>query len=98
MKEHSEHATSGKSRGFHLVCEGADPLPPAADALPPYRMKLIKDGAYVRFSINELPILEWTDDGRRFGPVYGAGKIGFRQMAPLEAAYANFEVRRLLRG
>lgn len=34
-----------KSRGFHLVCEGADPLPPAADALPPYRMKLIKDGA-----------------------------------------------------
>ncbi|MBU8744198.1 YesU family protein [Bacillus paralicheniformis] len=85
-----------KSRGFHLVCEGADPLPPANDALPPYRMKLIKDGVSVHFSINGLPILEWEDDGRRFGPVYGGGKIGFRQMAPLKAAYANFEVRRLL--
>lgn len=60
-------------------------------------MKLVKDRAYVSFSINGLPILEWTDDGRRYGPVYGGGKIGFRQMAPLVADYANFEVRRLLR-
>ncbi|MDI5789870.1 DUF1961 family protein [Bacillus licheniformis] len=44
-----------ESRGFHLVCEGADPLPPAADALPPYRMKLIKDGAYVRFQSTSCP-------------------------------------------
>ncbi|QHZ46469.1 YesU family protein [Bacillus sp. NSP9.1] len=87
-----------KSRGFHLVEEGADPLPPAADALPPYRMRLVKDGPYIHFSINGLSILEWTDDGRRFGPVYGGGKIGFRQMAPLKAAYSNFEVRTLLRG
>ncbi|UOY88695.1 YesU family protein [Bacillus glycinifermentans] len=85
-----------KSRGFHLVKEGADPLPPADDAMPPYRMKLIKDRAYVHFSINGLSILEWKDDGRRFGPVYGGGKIGFRQMAPLVAAYANLEVRRLV--
>nr|WGD69384.1 DUF1961 family protein [Bacillus subtilis] len=43
-------------------------------------MKLIKDKGYVHFSINGLPILEWMDDGKTYGPVLTKGKIGFRQM------------------
>jgi hypothetical protein len=34
-------------------------------------------------------------DGKSHGPLLGGGKIGFRQMAPLIAEYANFRVRAL---
>jgi len=81
-----------KSYGFHLVAQGPDPIPDVEDARGPYRMQLIKRGPEVAFSINELPILNWTDDGQTYGSVLGGGKIGFRQMAPLIAEYANLKV------
>ncbi|NQX58807.1 DUF1961 family protein [Paenibacillus qinlingensis] len=84
-----------KSSGFHLVAQGADPIPNVEDCMPPYHLMLRKQGAKVHFAINELPILEWEDDGRTFGPILGSGKIGFRQMAPLIAEYANLQVYRL---
>ncbi|WP_223829789.1 DUF1961 family protein [Paenibacillus arenilitoris] len=84
-----------KSRGFHLVAQGADPIPNVEDCQPPYRLKLNKRGASVRFSVNELSVLAWKDDGESYGPVLGGGKIGFRQMAPLIAEYASLKVYRL---
>jgi len=84
-----------KSYGFHMVAQGADPIPPVADATPPYRIQVIKCGAEVAFSINELPIFNWRDDGISYGPVLGGGKIGLRQMAPLVGEYANLIVRRV---
>jgi hypothetical protein len=81
-----------KSHGFHLVATGADPLPPVEDAISPYHMKLVKYEGIVQFSINDLPVLEWEDDGVSFGPIYGGGKIGVRQMAPMKAAYSNLTV------
>lgn len=81
-----------KSYGFHLVAQGADPLPPVGDAKGPYRMSLLKLGGEITFSINELPVFQWTDDGETYGPVLGGGKMGFRQMAPLIAEYANLKV------
>ena len=86
-----------KSYGFHLVAEGADPLPPVKFAVPPYRIELIKCGPDVAFLIDGLVVLRWTDDGRSFGPVLGAGRFGFRQMAPLQAEYENFVVREVFR-
>ena len=44
------------------------------------------------FSIDDLPVLQWVDDGESYGPILGGGKIGFRQMAPLIAEYANLQV------
>jgi hypothetical protein len=82
-----------KSHGFHMVAQGADPLPDVADATPPYQIKLIKCDADVEFSINDLPILTYTDDGKTYGPLLGGGKIGFRQMAPLIGEYASLVVR-----
>jgi hypothetical protein len=82
-----------KSYGFHMVAQGADPLPDVADATPPYESRLIKCGAEIEFSINELPILTYRDDGETYGPLLGGGKIGFRQMAPLVGEYANLVVR-----
>jgi hypothetical protein len=81
-----------KSKGFHMVCRGADPIPSVMDAEGPYHMKLVKSREEVVFFINELPVLYWQDDGISCGPVLSGGKIGFRQMAPLIAEYANLEV------
>lgn len=81
-----------KSYGFHLVAMGADPLPPVEDAIPPYKMRVVKYDGEVHFSINQLPIFQWKDDGKKFGEILSGGKIGFRQMAPMKAAYANLKV------
>lgn len=81
-----------KSAGFELVAQGADPLPPAEDADGFYRMEVVKDGPRVAFSINGLPLFEWTDPT---GEPLGGGYFGIRQMAPLKAAYRNLRVERL---
>lgn len=86
-----------KSHGFHLVAMGGDPLPAVAQATPPYRLSLIKAGPLVRFAIEDLVVFTWRDDGTR-GPVLGGGHIGFRQMAPLIAEYADLRVERLTEG
>jgi hypothetical protein len=82
-----------KSYGFHMVAQGADPLPSVEDATPPYHMRLVKCGAHIFFTINDLPIFHWWDDGVSYGPRLAGGKIGFRQMAPLIGEYANLVVQ-----
>jgi hypothetical protein len=82
-----------KSYGFHMVAQGADPIPSACDAQGPYRMELLKAGPRVCFRINRLPIFDWRDDGMSCGPFLTGGKIGFRQMTPMIGEYANLEVR-----
>jgi len=84
-----------KSRGFHLVAQGGDPIPSLVYE-PPYRVRmLIRDG-HIQFEIDELVIYTWHDDGSIGGPPLAGGHIGFRQMAPLVAEYGNLEVRRLV--
>ncbi len=84
-----------KSKGFYLVAQGADPLPPAKEALDFYQMKLIKFHNTISFYINELKLFEWNDDGAEYGPVLKKGKIGFRQMAPMKAIYKDLVVYEL---
>lgn len=83
-----------KAPGFHLVAQGADPLPSAADAAGFHRIAVELDGPQVRFGIDDLPLFEWTDDGS-LGPLVEGGRLGFRQMAPLVAHYRDLEVRAL---
>ncbi|WP_232527726.1 DUF1961 family protein [Microbacterium suaedae] len=84
-----------KSPGFHLVAQGADPLPPVVDARGAfYRIEVVKDGADVSFRIDDLPLFSWSDD-ETTGPRATTGRIGFRQMAPLVARYRNLEVHEL---
>lgn len=92
-----------KSCGFHLVAQGADPIPSIPDVAPPYRIECIKFEEEVHFSIGSkdgklLRLFSWHDDGKSYGPVLGGGKIGFRQMTPMIAEYANLEVARIQRG
>lgn len=84
-----------KSYGFHMVMQGADPIPAVADAKPPYFIKLIKKTNEVAFFINGLPIFRYVDDGKTYGKFIRNGKIGFRQMAPLIAEYSNLKVYKL---
>lgn len=37
-------------------------------------------------------IIDWTDDGKEYGPVLGGGKIGLRQMQWTHFRYRNFKV------
>jgi len=84
-----------KSPGFHLVAQGADPLPPVDDAAGRfYRIEVEKDAERVRFSVDGLPLFHWRDD-ETTGPAVGGGRLGFRQMAPLTACYRNLEVHSL---
>lgn len=85
-----------KSFGFHLVAEGADPIPNVEDATPPYRLRLRKHKKKIDFAVTPpdgtpLTVCTWEDDGQTFGKKLGGGKIAFRQMAPLKAAYARLQ-------
>ena len=64
--------------------------------MPPYRVQLVKCEDHVVFSINDLGIFDWVDDGETYAPRLGSGKIGFRQMAPFIGEYANLVVRRVV--
>ncbi|KAH8592045.1 YesU protein [Bisporella sp. PMI_857] len=84
-----------KSPGFNLVAQGADPLPPVADAQGAfYRITVVKDKREVHFFINDLPIFSFDDD-KSTGPVVRDGRIAFRGMTPLVARYRNLEVWKL---
>lgn len=81
-----------KSKGFHLVAQGADPIPEAEAVQDFYQIRLLKKGNRIQFFVNNLPIFTFEDDGNTYGPLLGRGKIGFRQLAPLQALYRNLKV------
>ncbi|WP_248517956.1 DUF1961 family protein [Salinarchaeum laminariae] len=81
-----------KSKGLNPVMWGGDPIPCVDQAEPPYRIRVVKYGPDVVFSVEGLEVYRWTDDGETHGPILGEGSIGFRQMAPLIAEYTDLEV------
>jgi hypothetical protein len=76
-----------KSYGFHLVAQGADPIPGVPDADGPYHLKLAVHKGVITFAINDVVSFTWRDEH----PLQG-GKIGFRQMAPMIGEYANLRI------
>ena len=81
-----------KSYGFYLTAQGADPIPDVQDATAPYMLSLLKKGDRVRFAINGLEVLCFSDDGKTWGPLLGGGKIGLRQLAPMIGEYSDWKV------
>jgi hypothetical protein len=80
-----------QSRGFRLVAQGADPIPDVGDARPPYRLRLALVQGQVSFAVGGLELLCWSG-GRPGGTQPEPGWVGFRQMAPLIAEYADLRV------
>jgi len=83
-----------KSKGFHLVAMGADPLPGVDDSKDFYEIKIVTLGNDIYFFIDGLQIFHWNDNGE-LGMPPQKGKIGFRQMAPLAALYSDLRVYRV---
>ncbi|MDI7776416.1 DUF1961 family protein [Asticcacaulis sp. EMRT-3] len=81
-----------RAPGFEMLAQGADPIPDVADAALPYKMRLQKRSDGVDFFINDLLVMAWKGGGVGWP---ASGSIGFRQMAPLVAAYSDFEVWKL---
>jgi hypothetical protein len=81
-----------KSHGFHLVAQGADPLPAVIDARGPYRVRVDVRNSEVTFRVDDVASFRWRDDGSVGGPAPRGGKVGFRQMAPMIGEYANLRV------
>ena len=81
-----------KSYGFHLVAQGGDPIPEADEINEFYKIKVWKKDNVVKFFINDLEVFKFEDDGTTYGQLLEGGKIGFRQLAPLVAEYANLKV------
>lgn len=81
-----------KSYGFYLVSQGGDPIPDADECKQMYKLALEKKGNLVRFLVEEVEVFRYEDDGETYGPLLGGGKIGFRQLAPMIAEYADLKV------
>ena len=81
-----------KSYGFHLVAQGADPIPDVADADRFYTLSLLKQGPFVRFAVDGLEVLRFEDDGLTYGPRLKGGCIGLRQLAPMIGEYKDLKV------
>ncbi len=84
-----------KSSGFHLVAQGADPIPCSFHVNDFYKITITKINETIRFFVNDLCIFTYIDDGETYGARLGQGKIGFRQLAPLTAQYKNLKVYEL---
>ena len=84
-----------KSYGFHLVTQGADPIPDASEDAQWYSLKLEKDKNFVRFYVNDLKVFEFEDDGKTYGALLKGGCIGFRQLAPMIGEYRNLKVYKI---
>ena len=79
-----------KNSGFYLVANGPPGIEPGSDAI--HAVRLIKDAAHVQLQVDGKVIIDFTDDGQRYGPVLGGGKIGLRQMQWTSALYRNLRV------
>jgi len=55
-------------------------------------VELTKEGGHITLKVNGELFMDYTDDGKLNGGVYGAGKYGFRQVYESEGYYDNFKV------
>lgn len=81
-----------KSYGCSLVAQGADPIPNASPESGWFEMCITKNKDRITFTINDITILEYDDDGRTYGDYLTGGYVGFRQLSPLVAEYRDFRV------
>jgi hypothetical protein len=84
------HAHLRKNKGFYKVQTGESGI--AYDSEETHRVKLIKDNGHIQMLVDGRPIIDWTDDGAKYGPILGAGKLAFRQMKWTRFQYKDLKV------
>ncbi len=83
-----------KNNHFYLVDNGRPGIPPGSTE--PHRIRVIKWDNHIQFWVDGEVVIDFTDDGERYGPVHTGGKIGLRQMQWMVAQYRNFRVWELV--
>lgn len=79
-----------KNNMFEIVQAAPEGIPKNSTDI--HRICLAKKGPHIVLYVDDRKIIDWTDDGTTFGPVYEGGKIGFRQMQWSHFRYRNFKV------
>ena len=78
IKERQFHTCNlRKSKGFHLVAQGADPIPDAYECQYSYKIKISKIDNNIDFYINDLHIFNFYDNESIYGNHIGGGKNWF---------------------
>jgi len=80
-----------KNQGFYLVGCGIDRI--AGEGPGPHRVRVLKVGGKLRVETRGRIAAAFDDDGSTYGPVWGSGAIGLRQMGHThQARYTHFQV------
>ena len=79
-----------KNPGFFLVSNGQPSVPAGSKDI--HKVTLVKQKGHIRFAVDGIQTINWTDEGTTYGPIYGKGMIGFRQMRWMKARYRNLKV------
>lgn len=80
-----------KNSGFFLLANG--PVGVMRGGLgETHHATLIKEGAHIRMAVDGRLIIDFTDDGRRAGPVWSGGKMAFRQMQWSSTRYHHLRI------
>jgi len=87
---HRETANLRKNKGFNLVLTGQKGIP--IESTLKHHVVLIKDEGHIKMFVDDNKIIDWQDDGVKYGKVIEDGKIGFRQMRWTNFSYDNFKV------
>lgn len=82
-----------KNSGFYLVSNGAPGITPGST--DPHQIMMMKDGGHIVVNVDGKTILDFTDDGKAYGPIHAGGKIGLRQMRWMKACYRDLKVYQL---
>jgi hypothetical protein len=79
-----------KDPSYDVLQTGPEGIPTASTSV--HHIRLIKDKDHILMFVDDRKIIDYTDDGKTFGPVYTSGKIGFRQMRWTDFRYRDFKV------
>jgi hypothetical protein len=79
-----------KNPGAILVANG--PVGIHAGSKEIHKVRLVRDGERMQLLVDGRVVIDWVDDGKRYGAVHGGGKIGLRQMQWTVARYRNLRV------
>lgn len=79
-----------KNNKFILVQTGPEGIP--TRSLDIHKMRVVKNRAHITCFVDDRKIIDWTDDGKTHGRVYGGGKMALRQMQWTHFRYRNFKV------
>ena len=79
-----------KNNGFYLVSNGPPGVPGGSKDV--HKITLVKNNGTIKLGVDGKTIIDWQDDGVKYGPVHGKGSLALRQMKWMKARYRNFKI------